>query len=339
MSGDVFCGHCLADGAVAFHAERSHAGIMRARATAPARAAARALPGKQIKPLKPGSAPWLRLMTGSKMAAVVGLSPWESPFSLWHRMAGAIDGQADSAILRRGHYLEPAILRWLADQHPDWTLLPGGMWQHPDDSRFAASPDAMAWSPTDGMRCIEAKTAANDEHWGRPGSDEIPVGYKVQVMWEMACSGARTTHIAVLTSRLAFAEYVIDYDADEVAFLYDKAWDFLASLPGGGAEVRPDIDSHDSTYQAVRHLHPDVDGQDVEIDRDLAAAYCSARHDLARAEAEATRTKSLLADALGTGKRARFQDQTIARRQAKGDGIPFIVAGKSLPTFTEAAAA
>ena len=339
MSGDVFCGHCLADGAVAFHAERSHAGIMRARATAPARAAARALPGKQIKPLKPGSAPWLRLMTGSKMAAVVGLSQWESPFSLWHRMAGAIDGQADSAILRRGHYLEPAILRWLHDQHPDWVMLPGGMWQHPDDARFAASPDAMAWSPTDGMRCIEAKTAANDEHWGRPGSDEIPVGYRVQVMWEMECSGASTTHVAVLSSRLTFNEYVVDHDPATGAFLRERAAAFLASLPGGGAEVRPDIDSHDATYEALRNLHPQIDGEDVEIGHDLASAYCSARHGLARAEAEETRTKSLLADALGTGKRARFQDQTIARRQAKGDGIPFIVAGKSLPTFTEAAAA
>jgi hypothetical protein len=30
--------------------------------------------------LVPGSAEWLREMTASKVAAVLGLSPWESPF-------------------------------------------------------------------------------------------------------------------------------------------------------------------------------------------------------------------------------------------------------------------
>jgi len=41
-----------------------------------------------IPELEPGSAGWYQFMTASKVAAAMGLSPYESPFSLWHRMAG-----------------------------------------------------------------------------------------------------------------------------------------------------------------------------------------------------------------------------------------------------------
>ena len=40
--------------------------------------------------LQPGSPDWQTRMTASKVAAVLGLSPWESRFSLWHRMSGLI---------------------------------------------------------------------------------------------------------------------------------------------------------------------------------------------------------------------------------------------------------
>jgi putative phage-type endonuclease len=93
------------------------------------------------RPLVPGSAEWLSRMSASKIAAVVGLSPYESRYSLWMRMAGLVPQQEQTSAMSRGHYLEPAIAAWFADQHPDWTITPTGTFQHPRHEWMVASPD------------------------------------------------------------------------------------------------------------------------------------------------------------------------------------------------------
>lgn len=93
--------------------------------------------------MEPGSPDWLATMSASKIAAVVGLSTYESRFSLWHRMSGLIDPEPDDDEKRRGHYLEPAIARWFADQHPEWVIEPTGTWGHQDRPWQTASPDRL----------------------------------------------------------------------------------------------------------------------------------------------------------------------------------------------------
>lgn len=286
--------------------------------------------------LLPGSDEWLSKMTASKVAAMLGLSPYESRFSLWHRMARLIPQQPDSDILRRGHYLEPAIVAWFADQHPDWQIQTGGSWIHPDNPSFAASPDRML--RVDGeLRSLEVKSAADTDEWGEPGTDQIPAGYRAQCVWEMDCTGTKVCHVAVLSAYLEFNEYVISYDPDEAAFIRTEAQAFLDSLPTGPSPQRPDIDRHNATYDAVRQLHPLIDGTDVELDPELVALYCSSKHALKAAEEAETYAKSLLADELGLAKRGRYLGRTIAQRQAKGGGIPYLVAGRNLPTFDQEA--
>ena len=74
------------------------------------------------EPLVPGSPEWLQRMSASKIAAVVGLSPYQSRYSLWMQMAGLAPQPVQTKAMSRGHYLEPAIAAWFADQHPDWTV-------------------------------------------------------------------------------------------------------------------------------------------------------------------------------------------------------------------------
>lgn len=290
--------------------------------------------GVLIGELTPGSPEWLRCMTASKVAAVLGLSPWESRFSLWHRMAGLIDAEAETDLHRRGHYLEPAVAAWFADQHPEYQLGNAATWAHRDRLWQVATPDRTlhlthAVAPA---AVLECKTAANDEEWGEPGSDDIPVGYRAQVMWQMDVLGVPVAHVAVLTSWLEFAEYVVAYDPGEAALIRGECERFMASLPGGSAEQRPDLDEHSATYVAVRQLHPDIDGGDVDLPEPLADRYCRARAASAAADAEKAAVTTAVADAMGNAKRARAAGITVATRQAKAGGTPYLVAGRKLPT-------
>ncbi len=289
--------------------------------------------------MTPGSPEWMRLMTASKIAAVVGLSPWESRFSLWHRMAGLVPPDPDSDVKRRGHYLEPAVVAWWADQHPEWKVKNGGTWVHPEDARFAASPDQVVLTGVDDihnwLRLLEVKTSTADDQRGAEGTDQIPPHYFVQCQWQMECTGTSVCHVALLDAWLTFREYVVEYDPQEAAGLRAEAAAFMDSLPWGSNPRKPDLDAHGATYQAVRALHPQIEDQDVELERDLAEAFCAARHGKRAADDQYVRACSQVANAMGRARRARYLDHTIVTRQARGDGPPHLVAGRNLPTLTE----
>lgn len=277
--------------------------------------------GIAIPPLTPGSPAWLRTMSASKIAAVVGLSPYESRFSLWHRMAGLLGEQDQKAQLARGHYLEPGIRAWFCDQHPDWQISTTGSWRHPDEPLFTAAPDGEIVLPNGEVRGLEVKTAANDDEWGQPGSADVPAGYTCQAQWQMLVRGTRVTHFAVLSAYLTLTEYVVPYDADDAAYLVERARSFMDSLPGGPAEQRPDLDSHGATYEAVRKLHPDIADRKVEISADTALRYLLAIDAEKTATVECKAAKAALLDEMGDAKHALFNDLPIARRQPSKGGV------------------
>ncbi|MFL1444025.1 YqaJ viral recombinase family nuclease [Nocardiopsis protaetiae] len=301
--------------------------------------------GRVIDPVAPGSREWLGYMSASKIASVVGLSPWQSRFSLWQEMSGQLEPEPMTTDQARGHYLEPAVCAWFADQHPEFEVLPGYTWTRDDYRWMLASPDRLVYLPDGDVPAavilneddtpppppalLEVKTSATDDEWGRPGTDEIPAYYRPQVVWQMAVTGAERVFVAVLTSRLEFREYVVEYDPDDAEWLIDQADEFMSSLVFG---EEPDLDEHKATYEAVRRLHPEIDGEDIEIPPALAAEYVGAVTAKKAAEKRHQGATTAVADAMGTAKRAVCAGHTIATRQAKGKAAPYVVAGRKLPT-------
>jgi putative phage-type endonuclease len=298
---------------------------------------------RRIPDLDPGSPEWLRLMTASKVAAVLGLSPWESRFSLWHRLAGQLEGKPETASTLRGHYLEAGVAAFLADQYPMLRFGRTGTWVNKARPWQSATPDRIA---RDGRRAVavaEVKTAADWEEWGRDGSDDIPPYYRAQVVWQMDCLGLPLGYVAVLLPRLQLRAYTLRYDAGEAEWIRGEVLAFLDTLPGGPAERRPDIDEHAETYTAVRKLHPQILDEDREVPLDMARAYCAAVTGLRAAEDEHALRRAQVADHIGDGKKAvvRVGDttHTIASRQAKAGGTPYLVAARKQPDLTAEEAA
>lgn len=289
-----------------------------------------------IPPLVPGSPEWLRHMSASKVAAVMGTSPYESRFSLWLRMHGDLAPQEQTAAMGRGHYLEEGVLWWWKDQNPDLDLNyeHGTTWQH-DTETWIATPDAIA---TDGVETspVEIKTAADSDEWGPDGSDQVPAGYRDQVQWQMHVMGAPRCHVAVLLPFLEFRQYVVEYDAARCALIETEVRAFMASLDAG---ERPDLDAHGATYTALRALHPEIDPVDVEVPDDLAREFVTAVTDAKDATAREKAARSVLFDHMGTAQKATWGGSVIATRQAKGEGMPYLVAAKNLPTIDESSAA
>ena len=278
---------------------------------------------------EPGSRDWLALITASKVPAILGLSPWQSPYSLWMQMSGRIDATPETTTTERGHYLEPAILEWWEDTHPGrvaftdmWvSTVPWG----------GATLDGLAYvDDLDTCAIVEAKSAAYRDGWGAPGTDEIPEHYKAQVLWQLAmCPEAERAYVAVLFGQgLEFAEYVVERDPATEDAMVRICAAFHASLD---SEDPPPLDDSVATWDAVRRLHPDIDGTDIEIPKTLAHRYVRAQNAAKKAEARARHTKALLLDRMGTARTASWGGTTIARRQpGRGDHINLITTAKEL---------
>ena len=288
----------------------------------------------------PGSPEWTRLMTASKVAAVLGVSPWQSPFSLWQEMKGNVQRPAKpNEVQARGHYLEPAILAWWRDQHPTWfitELQPAytlGDWA-------AATPDAVARNFVDGkptdQALVEAKSAAKDDEWGDPGTDAIPSYYLTQAYWQMHVSGVHRCYVPAITSRLRFVEYVVDYDPAVGADLERRCREFFDSL---AADTPPPLDNTVATFESMRRLHPEIDAKTtVELDPAVAAELVESIAATGEAEARERLARSTVLEAMGRANWADCNGVRIARRQPNKTGVSFVPVAKNtnfLTTETE----
>ena len=59
--------------------------------------------------IAPGSPEHMRMITPSKVSAILGISRFTSPYRIWHQMRGNLPPEPASEIFARGHDFEPAM--------------------------------------------------------------------------------------------------------------------------------------------------------------------------------------------------------------------------------------
>lgn len=273
---------------------------------------------------EPGTDEWHAVRAngigGSEIAAVMGISPYESRFSLWHRKKGMVEPVEETDVMYWGKVHEPAICAEFAKRHPGLELRPSPTYASAGHPSEIANPDRLILdSEWRTVALVEAKTSRDDEGWGKEGTDEIPVHYRAQCLWYLMVLGVPTCHVAVLIAGSEYREYVVEYDEAEAQLMRQAAAEFQRTLAAG---ERPDIDGHSATYQAIREIPEGLDPVDVEIDTKLRDRFYAAQDSAWAAEDELTACKGELLDAIGTGQRAVCERQRIATRTVR-DGSTY----------------
>lgn len=285
--------------------------------------------------LTPGSPEWARRVTASKVAGILGLSPFTSPRATWHLMHGDLPAWDGNDATRRGQFLEAGVLAWWRHKHDvtdpaEWTEQPTyrlGGWA-------AATPDLVSHiAETDHENVLVDAKTTSDFEWA-----EVPVHYYAQALWAMHVSGIHRFRFAVLHGGLRFAEYAVDYDPALAADVEAKCRRFYDSL---AADTPPDLDDTVATWEAVRKVHPDIDrGVEVELTVEVARSLVEWTDELKSTEAATRLAKSTVVDLMGRAQYATHQGVRIARRQAGKGGVTFVVTAKptDLPDRQEPAA-
>jgi predicted phage-related endonuclease len=274
-------------------------------------------------------------ITATDAATILGMSPWDSAFALWHRKNGNLPERPDNDRMRLGRELERYVLvRWMesyqwSDDIGDGWVWGGGLFR---EGWRMATPDYLICDPSDRTArkaVIECKTVGSWDGWGHGlgkqcshctpeaschdecDPDAVPAYVRVQVLWQADVLGVPVAHVAALhRSSGEFRWYTIGAWQGEQAHELQECRKFWESLGNGGyAAEPPPVDGAEATTAALKALHHPEPGTTVYLDTKLVNEWDDARALEAHGKARAAELRNRVLDAMGDASRARYVDE------------------------------
>lgn len=157
-----------------------------------------------------------RTLGASEVAAVLGLSPWQTPLSVWRTKMG-VPNEIPEDLAFFGHALETPIANWISKKHPEVGLISDGISVRSLDHQWlSATPDRIAYVPLDGDAPpfdyipVELKTSSafSRNAW----AEGVPDYYKVQSIVQQGILGTDFGWLAVLHGGNSPELYRIPFD-------------------------------------------------------------------------------------------------------------------------------
>lgn len=272
---------------------------------------------------EPGSPEWHAARAdgigGSEIAAVLGLSPWESAFSLWHRKRKLVPARLANTEMDAGRRLEPVIVDVFAERHPEYRIERTGTFRSRERPYQIANPDCLLFDVLDSepkpCALLEAKYALNAEKWGPEETGHIPENYVAQCRWYIDTLGLRKCHLMVfIGSTGEFREYTIYADREDTVVMRTAAVEFMRQV---AENIRPKIDGHEQTLKTVKEMPEGMVDLDVQVWPLLRDQYFDALDAFTAAEEEKRRAQALVLDQIGDGHRALCGRERVATRTVR----------------------
>lgn len=264
------------------------------------------MPHVLTDPPRPGSPAHTRMITASKIPAILGIDPYRTQGDLWMEMSGLAE-QADPDDAMRdawawGHTAEESLARWWQQHNPGWTLNP----KRRGTTEIAYTDDALDFPNLvtldrrarrgDRYHRLEIKTSASTRKWGERG-DDLPGDVAAQVVFQAGVSGIdRGSVIALIGADRPQRPriYTADADPDVYEGIVDAARAFYKTL-GTAEPPMPDP----ALLDALRAAHTPVDDEEVQAPEQALANYKQTKAALAEAEDDHEQSKQALLAVLG----------------------------------------
>lgn len=277
---------------------------------------------------------WLSARAGSlgasEIGVVVGASSWTSPYALWWRKK--LDWRLPQTEVQRwGHLVEAPIATLFAEEMGDslYVARPAGhpysLWAHPIRRWVVCTPDRLAVDRTGHVTPVELKSDEGGDGWGEPGTDEVPMQYRYQALWQAYVFHARGTYVVRKrgSGRRRMSWYWVPFTVEECAPLVTAGELFLQSIEDDNP---PEPDGSKATTDTLKDLNALDEETFADVPPDLFAEWAAARalkREAAAAEALASnRMRAAMGSAqFGTVRTSDGLDVIrVKRRIGKRDG-------------------
>jgi len=219
---------------------------------------------------------------GSDVAAVLGLSPWTSRWSLWADKVGLLELDEDpSEAMEFGKRAEDMLRQWFEDR--TGMTVAGVQAEHTDPDRpwMRVTLDGEVWTFNDRLSAAELLGVVEFKATGESPAawaDGPPIQYQCQASWAMAITGARRVWFGVLHipfGRPTFRTYLYERDENDIAYVVDACDRFWHDHVVTGNP--PLADGSRATTEALADVYYDPTEAAIEADEEIAGIVASLR--------------------------------------------------------------
>ena len=266
-----------------------------------------------------GSPEWHQLRNepgavgGSDIAAISGLSKWESAITKWAKKTGQIpDEVKPNMSMKLGTKLETPILELFADEHPELEIYTTGTWANKANEWARANPDGLYKTATGDFGIVEVKFSR--DFWNAP-----PQAYRAQILWYLKVFGLKQAKLVALAGS-SYQEYDIEWDEFEAETLWSSAERFRNYCI---TNTMPDWDGSNSTFETVRQLNPNVQDGEVDLD-ELGLRYFEALDQYDKAEKHLNEVKSRVLAGMEGKKRGLIYGEHAISLRSRAGGLPYL---------------
>ena len=250
---------------------------------------------------------------GSDIAAITGLSSWESAITKWAKKTKQIpDEVTPNMSMRLGTKLEAPILDIFTEEHPELTVYETGTWANKDNSWARSNPDGLYQDVDGNWGIVEVKFSR--DYWSG-----VPQAYRAQVLWYMKVFGIRQAKLVALAGS-SYMEFDIEWDEFEADTLWQAALRFRQAC----LDLKmPDWDGSNSTLETVRALNPNITDGETDLD-ELGMHYINSVTELDQATAKMTELKSRVIQAMAGNKRGLIFGEHFLSLRSRAGGAPYL---------------
>ncbi len=213
---------------------------------------------------------WLELrrqgLGASDMAAVMGVSPYKTPYQLWAEKTGATPPQKVGAAANRGVILEDAVGQYYEQERGVKLRKSNGVVRLRKHPRIMASLDRTIVGEPKGI--VEIKTSASPRWSMWP----VPPEVQVQVQTQLGITGSEWCDVVALLGGLVFKIERVQFDPMLWAEIQRAALLFLDAVD---SKTPPQLEALDA--QAFAIATPQGSQEFVEATSDLERVYAQLR--------------------------------------------------------------
>jgi putative phage-type endonuclease len=250
---------------------------------------------------------------GSDIAAITGLSTWESAITKWAKKTGQIpDEVTPNMSMKLGTILESPILNLFADEHPELEIYETGTWANKENPWARSNPDGLYKDADGNWGIVEVKFSR--DYWSG-----VPQAYRAQVLWYMRIFGIKQAKLVALAGS-SYMEFDIEWDEFEAQTLWDAAVRFRQAC----LDMKmPYWDGSNSTLETIRALSPGIVDTEVDLD-DLGMHYLNSVDELEKATVKTTELKARVIQAMDGAKRGLVFGEHLLSLRSRAGGAPYL---------------
>lgn len=195
---------------------------------------------------------------GSDAAGIVGLSKYESQYSIWVNKMGLLPDKEDTESMRQGRDLEEYVAQRWAERTGRMPENPQAIYYNSDFPFAHANPDRWVQGENAGLECKTTSTLDLKQFNGV----DFPEKYYVQCVHYLAVTGADKWYLGVLVFGRGFFTFELDRDQAEIDALMQAEAEFWKLVE---SQMPPPMDGTRPTEEALETVFPTSNGENCEL--------------------------------------------------------------------------